>query len=429
MIDPQSLHDRFHSLVDEGDFEGAEALVQNALRVDPNSPVARYAHGVLALFRRDFPLADAEMQAVLEADPRYAQAYHNRGVIAQWQQDYTTSISYFRQALALKPDAPDTAVSLSHSLMALGRYEEGWDYYEHRRGGLLQQPRPRGLWDGTPLPQGTLAVMGEQGYGDVLQFCRYVPVIRDRVAKLYLVLDGQFAALAPLLESLAGVDAIITHRNAGPPINAFCHVMTMAHLAGASPSNPGKAPYLYVSRDRIAAWSERLDIGKRGATRRVKRVGLVWGGNPRQRVRESDIDARRSIEPELLDPLAELPGIEWHSLQLGPAARKIDRCSSAFQLRDLTASIADFADTAAYISNLDLLITVDTSAAHVAGAIGAPVWMLNRFDTCWRWGAHASTTPWYPTMRIFRQRTYGDWAPVLQEIRQALEAWSASDGK
>jgi tetratricopeptide (TPR) repeat protein len=364
------------------------------------------------------------MRAVLEVDPGYAQAHHNLGVIAQWQQDYAASIDHFRRALAAREDSSghDTALALSHSLMALGRYEEGWPYYEHRPGGLMREPRARGLWDGTALPHGALAVMGEQGFGDVIQFCRYLPRLRPRVGKLYLVLDGPFAPLAPLLASLEGIDAIVTDRRAGPPINAYCLVTTAAHLAGASTANPGTTPYLAAPADRVAVWGERL--GPRAASP-AKRVGLVWGGSPRVSVRESDIDARRSIDPALLDRLAALRGIEWHSLQLGPAARKSDRLSRAFRLRDFSDFITDFADTAAYIRNLDLLITVDTSAAHVAGAIGAPVWMLNRFDTCWRWGPAGRTTPWYPSMRIFRQPSYGDWDSVVAELDTALQRWCA----
>lgn len=431
----QAFYQRFDALLEARDFTAAHALVAAALRTDATTVIARYARGVLAMFERDFTLADKEMQAVLGFDPNYGPAHHNRGAIAQWQQNYQASVAHFRRALALDPASRGTAVSLAHSLLALGQYDEGWNYFEHRAGGLNQQPRPRGLWNGTPVPERALAIVGEEGIGDVLQFVRYLPAIRERVGKLYLILDGQFASLAPLLASLSEVDAIVTDRKTGPAINAYCPIMSLAHIAQASLSKPGAAPYLSASADRVAAWRARLDesAGMRAASPAsarpspgVKRVGLVWGGNPRQSVAAADIDSRRSIDPALLAPLAEVPGIEWHSLQLGAAAKQLSRLSPAFAVHDLTASIKDFSDTAAYISNLDLVITVDTSVAHVAGGIGAPVWMLNRFDTCWRWGANTSgsKTPWYPSMRIFRQPVFGDWQSVVAEAGQALSAWS-----
>jgi hypothetical protein len=157
-----------------------------------------------------------------------------------------------------------------------------------------------------------------------------------------------------------------------------------------------------VPAEREARWRDRL--GEASA----RRVGLVWAGNPRSTAPGSDIDSRRSIDPALLAPLAEVPGIEWHSLQLGPAARCGARLAPGFRLRDMTAQIGDFADTAALMANLDLVISVDTSVVHVAGAIGAPTWMLNRFDSHWRWGPDGEATPWYPSVRIFRQPAFGD---------------------
>jgi tetratricopeptide (TPR) repeat protein len=434
-MDAQAFSQRFDELLEARDFTAAHALVAVALRIEATAVIARYARGVLAMFERDFALADKEMQAVLSVDPHYGQAHHNRGAIAQWQQDYHASVAHFRRAHALDPGSGSTAVSLAHSLLALGQYDEGWNYFEHRAGGLNQDPRPRGLWNGTPLPGRALAVVGEEGIGDVLQFVRYLPAIRERVGKLYLLLDGQFASLAPLLASLSEVDAIVTDRKTGPAINAYCPIMSLAHIAQASLSNPGAAPYLSAPADRVAAWRARLhestatlasSPASAKQSPRIKRVGLVWGGNPRKSATAADIDSRRSIDPALLAPLAEVPGIEWHTLQLGAAAKQMSRLSPAFAVHDLTASIGDFADTAAYISNLDLVITVDTSVAHVAGAIGAPVWMLNRFDTCWRWGANTSgsKTPWYPSMRIFRQPVFGDWQSVVAEAGHALSVWS-----
>lgn len=221
-MDAQAFYQRFDALLEAHDFAAAHALVGVASQIDAIAVIARYARGVLAMFERDFALADKEMQAVLSVDPNYAPAHHNRGAIAQWQQDYQASVAHLRRALALDPASRSTAMSLAHSLMALGRYDEGWSYFEHRADGLEEQPRPRGLWNGMPLPERALAIVGEEGIGDVLQFVRYLPAVRGRVGNLYLLLDGPFASLAPLLASLPDVDAIVTDRKTGPPIHAYC---------------------------------------------------------------------------------------------------------------------------------------------------------------------------------------------------------------
>jgi hypothetical protein len=153
----------------------------------------------------------------------------------------------------------------------------------------------------------------------------------------------------------------------------------------------------------------------------VLRVGLVWGGNPRlAQARISVLDRRRSIPFDALAPLLDVPGVEFHALQLGAAAAQLRDAPLASRLVDMTADIADFADTAALLGELDLLISVDTSVVHLAGALGRPVWMLNRFDSCWRWGSEHDDAPWYPSMRIFRQPRFGDWKPVVARVTDAL---------
>ncbi|HVE48434.1 MAG TPA: glycosyltransferase family 9 protein [Casimicrobiaceae bacterium] len=405
---------QFHLLVDSGEIDQAALFVESAIAIDSSNVDARYARGVVAIFDRDFELAEREMRHAIAGRPTFALALHGLGAIAQWRKEYLASIEFFTRALQCDPASSDTSVAFAHSLLALGRYDEGWRHFEARPGGLAHLPRQKGAWDGSPIPNGALAVFGEQGLGDVVQFCRYVPSIANRAQRVYLLLDGPFATLAPLLASLAGVDAIVTDHRAGPSINAHCPIMTLAQIAGASTSTPGDVPYLSVPDERMRRWRARLGVP------RSRRVGLVWHGNPRATVRGSDIDARRSISPELLTPLSEVAGIEWYSLQLDMRSK----LPSQFNVIELAPEIRDLADTAAIIANLDLVITVDTSVAHVAGAIGAPVWMLNRFDSCWRWGPSDETTSWYPSMRIFRQPSFGNWSPVISDVRRALAAWA-----
>lgn len=421
-MDVESFRRTFDALIEQARFGEARSLIDAAFPASPEAPPARHARAVVAIYHREFDAAERELRAVVAAAPDFAPAHHDLGALAQWRKDYPSSIAHLQRAVALDPANRASSIALAQSLFASGRYAEGWHHFEARAGGLAQNPRPRGLWDGSPIPGGALGVFAEEGLGDTVQFCRYVAAIRDRVARIYLVIDGQYATLAPLLEEMAGIDAVVTDRRTGPPINAYVPVMTLAHLAGASPANPLAVPYLRAPAEREARWRDRL-----GETS-LRRVGLVWAGNPRSTARGSDIDSRRSIDPALLAPLAELPGIEWHSLQLGPVAASVARLARGFRVRDMTGQIGDFADTAALIANLDLVISVDTSVVHVAGAIGAPTWMLNRFDSCWRWGPTGDATGWYPGVRIFRQPAFGDWPRVVAAVRDALVAhdWSTS---
>jgi hypothetical protein len=254
-----------------------------------------------------------------------------------------------------------------------------------------------------------------------LHFCRYLPELRDRVARLYLVLDGFYKGLAPLLSSLLGADAIVTDRKNGPPIHAFCPLLSLAHFAGASPERPGDVPYLSPPSERVRDW--RIRLGER----RNLRVGLVWAGNPRTTPQGAAIDARRSIDPALLGPFFEVPNIEWHSLQLGEGLAQWNRVPRAATVIDHREDLINFAETTALMANLDLIITVDTSVAHAAGAIGAPVFLLSRFDSCWRWGPRGRRTPWYPTMQIFRQHAFGDWGRAIADAAMSMRLFHASN--
>ena len=394
--------------------DAARVVDASSWRSDPR---VRVALGELAMFDEDLDRAERELTFAVRADPRLAAAWHDLGAIAQWRRHYERSIEYLRRALMIAPDASSSAMALARSYFALGRYPEGWSWYEHRRGGQLARPRQRGLWDGSAQPHASLAIFAEEGYGDVIQFCRYIANIRERVARVYLVLDGFHAPLAPLLASLQGVDKIVTDRRTGPAMHACCPLLTLAHFAGASPERPMTVPYLSAPPGRVERWRDAL------GDRRGLRVGFAWAGNPSSNARTRAIDQRRSIDPALFGPLMGVAGIEWHSLQVGSGLSKRNRFPAGVRIVDHAHAIGDFADTAALIANLDLTITVDTSVAHVAGAIGAPVFVLNRFDSCWRWGPSGERTPWYPTMRLFRQHSFGEWNGAIDDAATALSRW------
>ena len=260
---------------------------------------------------------------------------------------------------------------------------------------------------------------GEQGLGDVVQFARFVPGLRERVQRIVVWLEGYWTPLAPLLASLEGVDAIVTDAeqlaDERPQVRAS--FLSLARFARATPASLWNGAYLSAPAERVAAWRARVDT-----TARV-RAGLVWSVHARDD--HGYVTRHKSIPPQELLPLLEIGGVAFHSLQPGPAGDPSVLGASAARVADTGASIRDFGDTAALIDCLDLVITADTAVAHVAGALGKPVWLLERLHGCWRWRLAEDTSPWYPTLRIFRQARFNRWREPVEHVGAALAALAA----
>jgi hypothetical protein len=282
-----------------------------------------------------------------------------------------------------------------------GRYEEGWEgaaWCWRRPGTLSPHAFAQPEWDGVPVGEAGLLLHAEQGSGDTIQMARFVAQVAAGSRVVLLVQPG----LERLMARLSGVSCAVSRGEDLPAFEAQFALMNLPGLLGTRVDTiPADVPYLSADPAETAHWRARL-AGLPGL-----RVGLVWAGSPAYRS-----DARRSIAPERLRVLADVPGVSFVSLQLGGRP--------AFPMQDWTGEIRDFCDTAALIAGLDLVISVDTAVAHLAGALGRPVWLLNRFDPCWRWLLGRDDSPWYPTMRQFRQTAPGDWAGVLAAVRDAL---------
>ncbi len=326
-----------------------------------------------------------------------------------------------RTALRLNPGDAETHYNLALTLLAAGRLEEAWPFWEYRWQGVVgAAPRFRTPpWDGRPLGANAggaiLYLHAEQGLGDTIQFCRYAPLAAGRLAA-----DGArvvLAVQAPLLSLLAslcsaegGQAAVELVDLAAAPPDFAAHAPLLS-LPGAFNTGlgsiPAAIPYLHADPGRAARWAARLSFLP------GRKVGVVWAGNP-----DFPFDAARSLPAGLLAPLASIPGISLVSLQVGAAAPPLP-------IADWTGELHDFADTAALIEGLDLVIGVDTAVIHLAGALGKQVWLLNRFAGDWRWNASASQhAAWYPTLRIFRQQSPGDWPGVLASVHAALRHWA-----
>jgi Flp pilus assembly protein TadD len=406
-----------------GDWQSALDAAEATILRFPDHANALYVKGGLLGLVGRLDEAERVTHEVLRLNPLHAGAYSNLGAISTWRQQLPQAVAEFSRALELQPDIQEARSGLAYALLATGDFEQGWLQHEQSRNlGLLAQRR-RGpvLWDGKPMPQGTLTLFGEAGLGDVLQFCRLVPLARERVAKVVLYLQTYYQPLARILETLEGVDEITLDPDCLRVSDASLSVFSLPYVFRASlQSSPVPVPYLRADPTLSARWAERMRDD------RLPRIGLVWGGNPRlAQARISVLDRRRSVPLPAMAPLLAVPGASFYCLQKGAAAQQLKDSPFASRIIDYTADIGDFADTAALMNQLDLIVTVDTSVVHLAGALGKPVWLLNRFDSCWRWGIDRDDAPWYPSLRIFRQAAFGDWAPVIERVAREASAWTS----
>ena len=369
----------------------------------------------------DFASALSSFDRALALKPDLAVGYRNRGAVLTDLGRFEEALANYERAIALQPEFPETYQNQSMCYLAMGDYERGWETYEWRWHSKSASPRhnlPGHPWLGEPpIDRKTILVHEEQGLGDSLQFCRYIPLLAARAT---VVLDVP-RALVPLLSGLNGVARVIATGEPLPRFDAWIPMMSLPLVFGTTLETiPAMGPYLYANRQRSAAWKQRL------AALPGRKVGLVWAGSSGiKNSRKFIEDKRRSITLQHYVPLAAIPGICLISLQKGDAAAQA-RTPSGMTVHDWTEELDDFADTAALIDALDLIISVDTSVVHLTGALGKPVWVLNRYDQCWRWLRGRTDSPWYPTARLFTQASPGDWSGVIRDVAAALAAWQVT---
>jgi tetratricopeptide (TPR) repeat protein len=374
--------------------------------------------------------AERDYRHALEISPGFADAWNNLGLTLIDLGRHEEALASHERALALNPDEVEAHWNKSLCLLRMGRLVEGFNEYEWRwkrrriKAGHRRFDEP--LWLGNaPLAGKTLLLHAEQGLGDTLQFCRYAQEAAQLGATVILEVPVE---LTRLLKDLKGVAHVIEQGQPLRPFDLHCPLLS-APLAFRTDlgSIPGAKPYLQADAELAKRWDERLVQHAPDATHALK-VGIVWAGGDRSHVPElRKTDARRSIPLATLAPLLDVNDVRFFSLQKGPAAAQIAQSGDlhgAARITDFTDELVDFADTAALVTNLDLIISVDTATAHLAGALGVPVWILNRYDSCWRWMLEREDSPWYPRARLFRQQRLGDWAGVVGAVRTALQALS-----
>jgi tetratricopeptide (TPR) repeat protein len=414
------------ALLRRGLYTAARDFVAARANRDPDYADAWFKYGYTLTLTCEFERAREVLERAAALDPGYAPIYHNLGTVALWQNRLDEAVRWFRTALERDGNDTDAQLGLGQALLKLRHADEGWRRFEARdaRKGSVAGMNVVGIpeWTGVPLPGGTLIVHCEQGLGDVLQFARFLATARERVGRLLLHCDGYWATLKRLVATAPGLDGFVDHAAGRVPAAAICPLLSLPHalnLGGAAFA--AREAYLHPPATERERWRQRMEAVP------GLRVGLCWGGNPRiNQPFASRIDERRSVPLDLLRPLFDVPGVHLFSLQKGAAAEASVAAADRARLIDWTSEFADYADTAAFVANLDLVVSVDTSVVHCAGALGVPVWMLDRFDNCWRWGADPTDPGWYRSLRVFRQGAFGEWEPVIAQVQRELATWAAT---
>ena len=397
--------------------------LDRSLAIRPDQPAALNSRGLARLHGGQPAAAIADFDAALAAAPDYAQALVNRAAALFELDRLDAAIADCDRALALAPDHPDAHVSKGIFHLQAGDYGTGLPHYEWRRQAAqaaghadLAQP----LWLGAEDLRGkTLLVHAEQGLGDNLQFCRYALLAEARGARVVLLVPRPLVALLRTLSPTIGV--VADDVAAAPPFDLHCPMLSLPHAFGTNVDTiPARVPYLAPEPARVAAWRQRLPAGG-------LRIGIAWQGS------FGKADAGRSFPLGLLHPLALLPGVRLISLQKGVGQAQLADLPAGMSVHTLgpefDAGPDAFLDTAAVMASLDLVITCDTSVAHLAGALGRPTWVALKQVADWRWLRGRADSPWYPTMTLFRQPRRGDWAAVFDAMRQSLVRLLATAGQ
>ena len=400
----------------------AEALTSydRALMLRSDYAEAHSNRGNVLMALRRFEDALASYDRALKLQPDYAEAYSNRGNALEELRRFEDALASYDRALELRPDFVDAHFNAALCRLLIGDFARGWQEHEWRWETAQMKARkpnfPQPLWLGADDIAGkTILLHAEQGFGDTLLVCRYVPLVVARGARVIL---GVPNALRELTCTLPCVVRIVSSGDPLPAFDLHCPLLSLPLAFGTRLETiPSQTPYLSAADNKRNAWRDRLGKHERA------RIGLVWAGDPRKHVPDANrFDRQRSLQFDQLAPVLQVRGCEFYSLQKGEdAVAQLHDSALPHGVVDWSVEFHDFSDTAAVIANLDLVITIDTAVAHLAGALGKPVWVIHRYNTCWRWLLDREDSPWYPTARLFRQDATRDWGPVIARVAAALQ--------
>jgi Flp pilus assembly protein TadD len=411
-LDPchwRALNNLADMLRDKGDLAEAVTCYRRAIDLIPGDAEAHNNLG--GVLHRQGLLEDAVAcyRAAIEARPDHALARNNLGLALQDQGRWSEAMAAFEAAASIAPDAPIVRWNRALALLLRGNFEAGWRDYHWCQGTSLftQRNFSQPPWRGEDIAGRTILIHAGQGAGDTIQFVRYARHLKGRGAS---VVVECLPELARLLKTARGVDRVIAKGETPPAFDCHAALHALPFLLGTRVDTiPAHTPYVQADGDLDSAWRGRLD-------RAGPNIGLVWRGSPNHRH-----DGTRSIAPGFRAEICGAPGMHWFSLQKDARPDELGALSGSAGIVDCGPWLGDWADTAALVSCLDLVVTVDTGIAHLAGALGRPAWVLLPFNPDWRWLLGRPDSPWYPTLRLFRQPAPGDWRSVLLEVRRELE--------
>ncbi len=390
-------------------------MYEKILEIQPNHTEALLNKGIILHMQGRISEAIDCYKQITAADPSDTRAYDNLGKAFQDMGDIEKSLHYYDITLKQEPENADTHFDRSLVLLLMGNLEQGFREYEWRfLKSHWKKTYPYRLnksrWNGTPFYGKRLFVHAEQGFGDTIQFIRYLPAVKALGGEVIFETQKQ---LSGLFQDFPGIDCLVAADTAIRPemnFDGYIPLLSLPCLFRTTLDTiPARIPYLYADPSKVDLWKKHISGPE-------FKIGLVWAGSP-----TNNDDRNRSIPLHRFSPLCSIPGVRVYGLQKGRTTDHVLVPSNDVDIINFGNELEDFSDTAGLIENLDLVISVDTATAHLAGAMGKPVWTLLPFAPDWRWLTKRNDTPWYPTMRLFRQPEYGNWKRVIQDVKQALE--------
>jgi Flp pilus assembly protein TadD len=404
------------ALVSQNRWDEAAAAYRKALRLRPDYVEALYNLARPLLHLDEVEEAVACCRHALALRPDHADAHYRLGLALSEENLLDEAVASYERALALRPNDAEAHLGLALALLRLGRYDEAWPHYEWRtqRGRDQKTERPGPSWSGSDLRGQTILLWSEQGVGDTLQLVRYVSLVRRQAGRVIVRCPR---ALTSLVGRVEGVDEAVSDVDPLPSFDVQASLASLPAIFRTSLETiPARVPYIHCQAEAIEFARSRI------ATARGFKLGIAWQGslaNPRDRA--------RSIPLAHFSGLAETPGIELFSFQYGPGREQLEEFRSQWPIVDLGDDLSDFERTAALMGEMDLIVTCDSAPAHLAGARGLRVWVALPFSADWRWLLDRRDSPWYPSMRLFRQPERGDWVGVFREIQAAVAKLAAEN--
>ena len=408
-------------------FDQALRSYDTSIELKCDSAEAYLNRGNALMEFNSFDEALASYDKTIKLKPDYADAYSNRGIALSNLKRYAEALESYDKAIKLKPDLTDSYLNKSLILLLLQDFKNGWQAYEWRWKSKQKKSNRdfvQPLWLGVEsLLNQTILIHAEQGLGDTIQFCRYAALVKKLGARVLLEVPK---SLMVLLKDLEGVDILLEQGKPLPDFDFHCPLLSLPLAFKTELQTiPFPKSYLKADQNKINQWQKRLNLNG-------FKVGLVWNGGFRANQPELwDINERRNIPLKILAQKLNSIKVNYFSLQKGdPAESEIRGHETEYwpsgNFFNYADELLDFSDTAALISNMDLVIAVDTSTAHLAGALGKPTWILNRFDSCWRWMLDRDDSPWYESVKLYRQDEDRQWAPVLERVARDLKELNTS---